>query len=385
MAFAPLRTNKKVTLIGAPFCEGQDLQGADLAPTAMRSSGLKSAVERLGWQFQDMGDLDFASHLKAKGWGASESLQAHCATVRCYEAWVRSGMKQNFSTWSSPYQAAAKPVVANAVGGKGDEKRVENEEYIGHGLELVHQAVSKAVQAGSLALTIGGDHSIASGSILASKQRYPNLRVIWVDAHADANTPETSPSMHYHGMPVAHLLGWFKRALEGFEWFPSGGCLLEQHLVYIGLRDIDPEEGRMLRDSNVHVFTMRDVDKLGIARVVDRAIEVLDPNGHCPLHLSLDIDAVDPRFAPGTGTAARGGLSYREVHYICEEMADTGRLVSMDLVEVNPGMDPAPLEGPMHGDDPDMKPSSPTVQLAVELVLSALGKSILPPAGLAKL
>ena len=134
----------------------------------------------------------------------------------------------------------------------------------------------------------------------------------------------------------------------------------------------------MLVLTQVRVYTMRDVDKHGIARVIEMAIEAVGPSLDCPLHLSLDIDSVDPHHAPGTGTAARGGLSYREIHYICEECALTQRLVSMDLVEVNPGLDPLPaLQGDaMHGDNPNLNPSSPTVRLAVECVLSALGKQI---------
>ena len=134
----------------------------------------------------------------------------------------------------------------------------------------------------------------------------------------------------------------------------------------------------MLRKSNVHVYTMRDVDKHGIAKVIEMAMLAIDPNRRNPFHLSLDIDSVDPYFAPGTGTCARGGLTYREIHYICEELAESGRLVGMDLVEVNPGLEPHPPPGgAMHGDNPDLEPTTPTVLLAVELVLSALGKTIM--------
>jgi len=261
----------------------------------------------------------------------------------------------------------------------------------------------------------------AEGCTYPRPSRYPDLGVIWIDAHADANTPRTSPSAHYHGMPAAHLLGWFEDPLPGFEWF-TPGCLEETRLAYIGLRDIDAEEGRMLRASNVHVFTMREVDKYGIAKasgaprtltgglrycdrairlhdgreakrglpyllalilgparlqVIEMALSAIDPNKRRPLHLSLDIDGVDPHFAPGTGTAARGGLAYREIHYVCEELAETNRLVGMDLVEINPGLDAAPIDSKMHGDDPNLKPCSPTVQLGVELCLSALGKRIM--------
>ena len=124
------------------------------------------------------------------------------------------------------------------------------------------------------------------------------------------------------------LLGWMKDSpLPGFEWFPTAGCLDEARLAYIGLRDVDEEEGKMLRASQCHVWTMRDVDRLGISGCIEQAVRAVDPHGVRPLHLSLDIDGIDPQFAPGTGTCARGGLTYREAHYICEELALTERLV----------------------------------------------------------
>jgi arginase len=194
-----------------------------------------------------------------------------------------------------------------------------------------------------------------------------------VDAHADANTPDTSPSLHYHGMPAAHVMGWFKKPIAGFEWLK--GKLSPQRIAYIGLRDIDPEEGRMLTEAGIRCFTMQQVDRLGISEVVRMALEAVDPYHKRPLPLSFDIDAIDPAYAPGTGTLARGGLTYRESHYICEDLATTNRLVGMDLVEVNPLVDARPAR--MHGDDPDMAPTTTTVSLAMELCLSGLGKNIL--------
>merc|ERR1740139_1059485 len=172
----------------------------------------------------------------------------------------------------------------------------------------------EAAQQGQFALTIGGDHSLGVATIGATLQVYPDLAVIWVDAHADANTPETSPSNHYHGMPAAHLLGWFQKPVPGFEWVTS--VLEEGRLAYIGLRDIDIEEGQMLQESGVNVFTMQAVDRLGIGEVMRQAIECVDPYHKRPLHVSFDIDGVDPTYAPGTGTLARGGLTYRESHHI---------------------------------------------------------------------
>jgi len=249
--------------------------------------------------------------------------------------------------------------------------------------------VRAAATAGELPLVVGGDHSIAAGSISAAASVHEGLAVVWVDAHADANTPATSPSGNFHGMPAACLLGWFGEdgLPPGFsEWMPARGCLPEDRLAYIGLRDVDVTERQLLRESRCLALSMREVDRYGIATVVEMAIKAIDPRGERPIWLSLDVDAVDPHFAPGTGTMARGGLTYREIHYVCEELAATGRLVGMDLVEVNPALEEqargsgtgvgraAPV---MHGDDPAVSATSETVRLAVELILSALGKTIL--------
>jgi len=371
-----LPPHRTVSFVGSPFCEGQNLQGAELAPTALREAGLQKAAALLGWDFLDEGDIDFAE--------IGDGVASKHATVQIYREWLGEGMRENFSTWvNRRYGEAAlvrtsAPAAAAASDAADAEEdcAVVNAELMGAGLKLVHDAVHAAAEKGNFVLTVGGDHSIAAGSIMAMHSRYPDLGVIWIDAHADANTPRTSPSGHYHGMPAAHLLGWFESKLQGFEWFKPG-CLDESRLAYVGLRDVDPGEAALLRQSNVHVYTMRDVDKHGIAKVIENAISAIDPNGRRPFHLSLDIDGVDPHFAPGTGTCARGGLTYREIHYVCEELALTERLVSMDLVEVNPSLDPLPDSKPMHGDNPLINPSSPTVQLGVELILSALGKKIM--------
>lgn len=379
---------RRVELIGAPFCEGQNLEGADLAPCAMREAGLPAAVKMLGWEWHDAGDIQFEKEFNEAGLRTKEEgEEGHHDSVLLYREWLSSGMRENFSTWVVKHPSAGKMRrnssnlsfgSSTSLDRKGEKlAEVVNAELIGYGVKLVHDAVANALLKDAFVLTVGGDHSIATGSICAATEKYPQLGVIWVDAHADANTPRTSPSMHYHGMPAAHLLGWFEDQVSGFEWFPPQGCLSEGSLAYVGLRDVDVEEGQRLRASNVHVFTMRDVDKYGVAQVIEMAIKAIDPNARRPLFLSLDIDSVDPHFAPGTGTAARGGLTYREIHYICEELALTDRLVGMDLVEVNPGLDPPPASESMHGDHPALHPASPTVQLAVELSLSALGKQIM--------
>lgn len=356
---------QRVQFIGAPFAEGQNLKGTELTPTAMRDAGLRGMCERLGWDFADDGDLSLeAGDKTTKG-----------RMIAKYRAWVHSGTAESYSQWAKEVIRAADSVhVARGIGAVGDPyQMVLNSEKIGRGCRLVYERVKESATNGDFALTIGGDHSIAAGTITGLVEVYPQLAVVWVDAHADANTPDTSPSMHYHGMPAAHVMGWFKKPLPGFEWLQS--TIAESRLAYIGLRDIDPEEGRMLQESGVHIFTMAHVDRFGIAQVVSMALNRIDPYNNRPLHLTLDIDGIDPVCAPGTGTLARGGLTFRESHYICEEMAASNRLVGMDLVEVNPLVDHLPER--MHGDDPDLAPASQTVQLACGLVLSSLGKNIL--------
>eukprot|EP00397_Hematodinium_sp_SG-2012_P036528 GEMP01039440.1.p1 GENE.GEMP01039440.1~~GEMP01039440.1.p1 ORF type:complete len:385 (+),score=53.13 GEMP01039440.1:30-1157(+) len=337
----PFLRHRKVSILGAPLIEGQNLTGADQGPEKLIEAGLPYLLQKLNWEVDDITHLDFKTEFAKMQEEATELVEEETC---------------------DPY------------------KMVCNARTIGRGVEMVFDKARAEVDKGGFLLTIGGDHSIAAGSIAAlTMDRYKDLAVIWVDAHADANTPLTSPSMHYHGMPAAHLFGWFERNPPGFEWFPKTRCLDESRVAYIGLRDLDRAEVALLKNSGIHLYTIRDVDRLGIAGCINEALQRIDPNNVRPLHLSLDIDAIDPQFAPGSGTLSRGGLTYREVHYICEEMALTERLVSMDLVEINPALDP-PCDIPehgMHGDDPDLKPSTQTVQLGVELVLSAMGKSIL--------
>lgn len=361
-----VQKNRPVQFIGAPFADGQNLVGSELAPMALRDAGLKGMVEKLGRDFYDDGDLclDIPE--------LSEKRDATKRRMETYRQWVRAATQLTYSNWSGDKIRSEDAHVAK-VHVEDPYLSLKNGSIIGRSCGLVYDKVLEASAHGSFALTVGGDHSIASASIGALVKTYPDLAVLWIDAHGDANTPETSPSLHYHGMPAAHVMGWFKKEVPGFEWLNS--LLVEGRLAYIGLRDIDAEEGKMLKASGVHTFTMSQVDRLGISQVVTLALQRIDPNNERPLHLTFDIDAIDPVYAPGTGTLARGGLSYREAHFICEEMAATQRLVGMDLVEINPLVDHIPDR--MHGDDPEMAPTSQTVQLGVELILSALGKNIL--------
>jgi arginase len=254
-------------------------------------------------------------------------------------------------------------------------KHIKNAHLIGPALWHTYEEALKILQKGQFLLSVGGDHSISTSTIAAASKVHPDLAVIWVNAHGASNTPEISPSMHYHGMPAAHLMGWFRRHPTGLEWVPDK-CIDESRVAMIGLRDVDKKEGKLLRDSDAYIYTMRDVDGLGMKNVIESAIKSVDPNGNRPIHLSLDIDAIDPTFASATGINVRGGLTDREAHYLVEELGLTGRLVSMDLVEMNPGMD-STISRMDHGDLEGMNDCSPTVKLGVELCLSALGKSIM--------
>eukprot|EP00916_Digyalum_oweni_P021458 GHVL01035640.1.p1 GENE.GHVL01035640.1~~GHVL01035640.1.p1 ORF type:complete len:290 (+),score=42.37 GHVL01035640.1:253-1122(+) len=256
-----------------------------------------------------------------------------------------------------------------------DDKVTSSWVSLGKDCKMISEAVFAAASKGRFVLTIGGDHSIACGSISGILRAKRKIAVIWVDAHADANTPQTTPSGNYHGMPAAHVLGWFNKLPE-FEWLEHIPKLEEVNLAYIGLRDIDEGERNLLQKSFVHVFTMTDVDRYGIGEVMRRAIEGTNPNLDIPFHLSLDIDGLDPMVAPGTGTKARGGLSFREARYICEALSETDVLASMDLVEINPDLDEQSMET-VHGDSPIISSNaSPTVRLGIELVAAALGKSL---------
>jgi arginase len=224
---------------------------------------------------------------------------------------------------------------------------------------------------GRMVLTLGGDHSIAVGTIAGSSKAIrerigKDIAVIWVDAHADINTPETSDSGNIHGMPVAFLTGLAKEDREDvFGWlnkdFGDKPALSVSKLVYIGLRDVDRGEKRILRENGIKAFSMHDIDRHGIGRVVEMALAHIGTD--TPIHLSFDVDALDPQWAPSTGTPVRGGLTLREGDYIAECVHETGQLVAMDLVEVNPSLEVAG--------------ASETVRAGVSLVRCALGDTLL--------
>ena len=302
---------RAVHIIGVPLDLGAGRRGVDMGPSAFRIAGLADRLTALGCAVTDRGDL------------------------------------------SAPIPETA-------------ELRDPHMKYI-HEIRVVcdelHEAARRSLDAGALPLVLGGDHSVAAGSVAAAagwakKTKNLPIGLLWVDAHGDMNTPETSPSGNVHGMPLAALLGPEPSELSTIGgWFPK---VLPAHTVLVGVRNLDDREKAAVRDSHVHVFTMKDIDRQGIASVVEQAVK-LAGTGTAGIHVSFDLDACDPTIAPGVGTPVRGGLDYREAHMVMEIVADSGLLTSLDLAEVNPSLDVR----------------NTTADLGTELVLSALGKKIL--------
>jgi len=319
-------------MVGAPVNEGQSLGGVERAPDAFRQAGIRKVIQSNGFGFQDHGNIP-------------------------------------------EYVDDGKGDTALEL----DKERglnVHNSRQLGFKLGQVYQKTLSACAAGSFVLTIGGDRSVGSATVAGYAANKPDLAVVMVGAHADCNTPAISPSGNYHGMPLAHALGWFEGKVPGFEWIEEHqakyGPLKEDRVALIGIRNLDGPERELVKKSQLNVFTMKDIDQHGIGKVMEMAIERIDRNGDRPIHLSFDIGACDPGIAPGTGTTVRGGMSYRESHYICEFLHDTGRLGSMDLVEVNPALDDAQEKKAENTAE-----STVTVQMGIELLSSAFGKNIL--------
>jgi arginase len=246
------------------------------------------------------------------------------------------------------------------------QERDERKKYIGDiakVCEKLYQRALETLDAGALPLVLGGDHSVAAGSVAAAaawarQTGDRRMGLLWIDAHGDMNTPATSPSGNVHGMPLAALLGPDPQELARIGGFSPK--VLPEHTVLVGVRNLDEREKQLVRDSHVHVFTMKDIDRQGIASIAEQAVK-LAGTGTAGIHVSFDMDVCDPAIAPGVGTPVKGGLDYREAHMMMEIVADSGRLTSLDLVEVNPTLDVR----------------NATAQLGTELALSALGLKIL--------
>lgn len=292
-----------VSIIGVPMDLGQSRRGVDMGPSALRYAGLDDRLRRLGYTIRDYGNIDIPVRdmLSAEG-----GLAFLPAVVRASEA--------------------------------------------------MYQVGQTAIEVGHLPLFIGGDHSIAVGTVGGVTHTGP-AGLLWIDAHGDFNTPESSPSGNLHGMPLAALLGL--GAPELVNLGRPGPKLTSSEVILIGIRSLDPQEKILLKESQVKVYTMREIDERGIAAVATEALERLS---HLPrLHISLDMDSLDPSEAPGVGTPVPGGLTYREAHLLMEIIADCACVGSVDVVEINPILD--------HRNH--------TAKIALELIASLLGQSIL--------
>ena len=308
---------KRVALVGAPLALGQSLAGVGLAPQVLRQAGLGQVITELGYELMDKGDLVF----------------------RVEEV-----------TPISPVTGAGAAVTLS---------RVKHAQAVGQACRELAQAVEQLATGDNFVLTLGGDHSVALGSIAGLWRARPETALVWVDAHGDFNTPETSLSGNLHGMPLAALLGQLTPGLPGFEWL-QGVSVSPERVALVGVRSLDEAERQLLKATGVQVYTMSAIDRYGIGPIMERAMAAVNPTGKLGYHVSFDIDAIDPQEAPGTGTTARGGLTYREGHTIVEMLAATDKLGSMDLVEINPELDRNDL----------------TITLGIELIASALGKAI---------
>jgi arginase len=302
---------KSVHIIGVPLDLGGGRRGVDMGPSAFRIAGLGEQLAALGYSVVDKGDLPT-------------------------------------------------PIPET------QELRDEHKKYIREIAKVcqkLYQTALGSFDEGAMPVVLGGDHSLGAGSVAAAaewgrRSKQLPIGLLWVDAHGDMNTPATSLSGNVHGMPLAALLGPEPAELSKIGTFAPK--VLPEHTVLVGIRNLDEREKVAVRDSGVHVFTMKDIDRQGIASIVEQAVK-LAGSGTAGIHVSFDMDVCDPQIAPGVGTPVKGGLDYREAHMVMEIVADSGLLTSLDLVEVNPTLDVR----------------NATAQLGTELALSALGMKIL--------
>lgn len=292
-----------IAILGIPMDLGASRRGVDMGPSALRLAQLEDTLAALGHQVEDLGNIDVP---------VPEALP-ESDDLRYVEAIAE--------TCRGAYETLA------------------------------------ALPQGRLPLSLGGDHSVSMGTVAGVAARGGRTGVIWLDAHADLNTPETSPSLNIHGMPLAHLLGLGDPRL--LDIWGGGQVLLPKDVVFIGLRSLDDGERRLIQELGLRAYTMEAVDRRGIVEVADDALQYL--SGVDRLHLSFDIDVLDPSVTPGVGTPVPGGLSYREAHLLMELLAQSRAVTSVDLVEVNPFLDER----------------NGTALTMVEMAASLLGKRIL--------
>jgi arginase len=303
-------TPKQIRVIGVPLDLGQSRRGVDMGPSAVRVAGLEARLEAIGHIVEDGGNVAVAIPEQKKE-GAAHAKYLKEITATCTKS---------------------------------------------------AELVLKSLEAGAVPLLLGGDHSLAAGTVAGVAEFYrrqnQKIGLIWIDAHSDMNTPETSPSGNVHGMPLAAIMGLGPAELGNiFNFSPK---VHPENCVLVGIRDVDAHEKENIRRAGVEVFTMRDIDERGMRTVMEEALRMAG-RGTAGYHVSLDMDWIDPEDAPGVGTPVWGGATYREAHLAMEIIADHGRMLSLEIVEVNPVIDE----------------HNQTADLAVELALSAFGKKIL--------
>jgi arginase len=301
---------QKIRIIGVPMDLGASRRGVDMGPSALRVAGLQARIKQLGLQVEDIGNIS-----------------------------VKQPEEMSYG-----------------------EKRAKYLAEIADACKDLAAMVEKSLEESMLPVVLGGDHSIAAGTLSGVaahfKKKEKKIGLVWLDAHGDINTPESSPSGNVHGMPLAAAMGYGATELVELQGFKPK--VEPQNISLVGIRDLDSQEKKLAKKSGVHVFTMRDIDERGMREVMSDALKYAmdDTDG---ISVSLDMDFVDPSDAPGVGTPVRGGVTYREAHLAMEMLADTEAMVSLEVVEINPVIDE----------------HNRTALLGVELVLSGLGKKIL--------
>jgi arginase len=301
---------EKIRIIGVPMDLGASRRGVDMGPSALRVAGLQARLKQLGHQVEDIGNIN-----------------------------VKQAEEMHY----------------------GDKKAKYLNE-IAETCKGLAEIVQRTLEEGLLPLVLGGDHSIAAGSMAGVAAHFrakeKNVGYIWLDAHGDMNTPETSPSGNVHGMPLAAVMGYGAPELTELLGFKPK--VEPRNVAMVGIRELDSKEKRLVKESGVHVLTMRDIDERGMREVMVEALRFASDDT-AGIAVSLDMDFVDPEDAPGVGTPVRGGVTYREAHLALEMIADSRAMVCFELVEINPVID-------LH---------NKTATLGVELVLSGSGKKIL--------
>lgn len=279
-------TWRQLGLVGVPVSKGQRRDGTEKGPDYLRQGGLIEKLKAIGCEVTDYGDVEF-------------------------------------------YPLDHDPQHDN----------VKNPRNVAQGTLMTADKVEHVMKNEGHCLAIGGDHSMAIGTIMGHARVHPDMAVLWIDAHADINTPLTSDSGNIHGMPLSFLA----RELDAYVpympgWEDIQACIDCKQIAWIGLRDVDPGESKIFDKFNLNAFSMQEIDRHGIREVLDMALKSVDPEGVKPIHVSFDVDALDPAHTPSTGTPVPGGLSVREISYIAEELAKTGRLAMVDVAEVNPNL-----------------------------------------------